>query len=156
VIAKDARHELVRIHFRQDGVLRTLIVNRVPADQALETQLLPLLARKTDSVPGVRSRGIPPPAAGGWPWLLIEDVVDAPSACEADAREIVRAKAVLERAVAADGPALRALGVPALGPGELVDRSARTPRDAALRAEARAAAVALEGLPVVLAHGDLT
>ena len=154
VIAKDPRRELERIRFRQDGGERTLILQRVPADEALETQLLPFLARRTDRVPAVRSRGIPPPTVPAWPWVLVEDVVDAPSACERDPRDIVRAKVTVEQAVRSDVPALRALGVPAFAPADLV---ARVPRQTgrAIGAGARGAAAALGALPVVLAHGDL-
>ena len=156
VIARDERRELERIRFRRDGSAESLILKRVPTDDALETQLLPFLARKTDRVPAVRSRGIPPAAARAWPWVLHEDVVDLQSACEEDPREIVRAKAAIERAVAGDVPALRALGVPTLTPAELVARVAERPgADGADIAAARTAALALEALPVVLAHGDL-
>ena len=56
----------------------------------------------------------------GWPWLLTEDLVDAPGANDPDA--IVRAKAAVERAVAGDGPALVALGVPRMArPGPLAE-----------------------------------
>ena len=105
-------------------------------------------------MPAVRSRGIPPPTVPAWPWVLVEDVVDAPSACERDPRDIVRAKVTVEQAVRSDVPALRALGVPAFAPADLV---ARVPRQTgrAIGAGARGAAAALGALPVVLAHGDL-
>ncbi|HLZ47191.1 MAG TPA: hypothetical protein VKR80_00910 [Candidatus Limnocylindria bacterium] len=102
--------ELDRVHFTQDGAARTLIVKRVPPHASLEVKLLPHLARKTDRVPAVFARGIPPVTVPAWPWLLIEDLLDAPAAT--DLAEIVRAKVAVERAVAADGPALVALGVP--------------------------------------------
>ena len=102
--------ELDRISFVQDGAARTLIVKRVPPHSSLEVKLLPHLARKTDRVPNVHARGIPPTTVPAWPWLLIEDLLDAPHAD--DLEEILRAKVVIERAVAADGPALVALGVP--------------------------------------------
>ncbi len=102
--------ELDRVHFTQDGTRRTLIVKRVPPHGALEVKLLPHLARKTDRVPGVYARGIPPTTVPAWPWLLIEDLLDAPPV--EDLAAIVRAKVMVERAVAADGPALVALGVP--------------------------------------------
>jgi hypothetical protein len=82
----------------------------MPPHSSLEVKLLPHLARKTDRVPVVHARGIPPATAAGWPWLLIEDLLDAPPAGDLEA--IVRAKVAVERAVAADGPALVALGVP--------------------------------------------
>ena len=102
--------ELDRISFLQDGAPRTLIVKRVPPHSSLEVKLLPHLARKTDRVPSVHARGIPPTTVPAWPWLLIEDLLDAPPAD--DLEGIVRAKIAVERAVAADGPALVALGVP--------------------------------------------
>lgn len=155
IVAKGEDGELERVRFRQDGEERTLIVKRVPANDALETQLLPLLARKTDRVPALRSRGIPPPAVKAWPWVLIEDLVDARSACGADPHEIVRAKVEIERAVRGDVPALRALGVPSLGPAELLARATGGHSDGGLLAEAGAAVRHLAELPVVLVHGDL-
>ncbi|HEY8830854.1 MAG TPA: hypothetical protein VIM83_09680, partial [Candidatus Limnocylindria bacterium] len=89
---------------------RTLIVKRVPPHASLEVKLLPHLARKTDRVPAVHARGIPPATVPAWPWLLIEDLLGAPAAGDLEA--IVRAKVAVERAVAADAPALVALGVP--------------------------------------------
>src|SRR6266568_6554043 len=112
--------ELDRVHFTQDGRRRTLIVKRVPPHSALEVKLLPHLARKSDRVPTVHARGIPPATVPAWPWLLIEDLVDAPRAGDLEA--IVRAKIEVERAVAADGPALVALGVPRIArSGALAD-----------------------------------
>src|SRR5437773_3214877 len=110
VLWRTADAELERVHFTQDGARRTLIVKRVPPDRSLEVRLLPHLARKTDRVPGVHARGIPPTTVPAWPWLLIEDLLDAPRV--EDLEGIVRAKIAVERAVAADGPALVALGVP--------------------------------------------
>ncbi|MEA2660605.1 MAG: hypothetical protein QOH08_177, partial [Chloroflexota bacterium] len=89
--------ELDRIHFTQDGARRTLVVKRVPPHASLEVKLLPHLARKTDRVPTVHARGIPPITVPAWPWLLIEDLLDAPAAD--DLAEIVRAKVQVERAV---------------------------------------------------------
>ena len=156
VVAKNTTLELERIRFRQEGDERSLVVKRVPPSDALEVQLLPLLARKTDRVPLVRSRGIPPPAVPAWPWVLTEDLLDAQSACHEDPRAIVRAKAKIERAVAGDAPALKALGVPTISPEELVERaSERAAVDRPLDAEARAAATALASLPAVLCHGEL-
>ena len=102
--------ELDRIRFVQDGAPRSLVVKRVPPHSSLEVKLLPHLARKTDRVPTVHARGIPPTTVPAWPWLLVEDLLDAPPVDDLDA--IVRAKVAVERAVAADGPALVALGVP--------------------------------------------
>jgi hypothetical protein len=97
----------------------------------------------------VHSRGIPPPHASLGPWLLLEDLSAAPTACEGDAADVVRAKIAIERAVAADGPALRALGVPLRTPLDLV-------RDKGGDAGAEEAARALASWPVALVHGDLT
>ncbi|MHB8632078.1 MAG: hypothetical protein ACYC9W_09150 [Candidatus Limnocylindria bacterium] len=110
LVRATAEAELDRVHFTQGGARRTLIVKRVPRRGSLEVTLLPHLARKTDRVPAVHARGIPPPTVAAWPWLLIEDLLDAPEAGDLEA--VVRTKAVIERAVAADGPALAALGVP--------------------------------------------
>jgi len=102
--------EIDRVTFTEDGRRRSLIISRVPHTDALEVRLLPHLARKCAEVPRVHARGIPPATARGWPWLLIEDLLDAPQ-CD-DPLAVVRAKAAVELAVAADGPALAALGVP--------------------------------------------
>jgi hypothetical protein len=110
VVQRTAEAELDRVHFTQGGARRTLIVKRVPPHRSLEVTLLPHLARKTDRVPMVHARGIPPPTVAAWPWLLIEDLVDAPGADDLEA--VVRAKIAVERAVRTDGPALVALGVP--------------------------------------------
>lgn len=90
----------------------TVLFERSPAGMTLEAQLLPFLARKTDRVPAVHARGLPPPHAKLGPWVLIEDVLAAPAACDGDPVEIVTAKLAIERAVAGDEPALRGLGVP--------------------------------------------
>ena len=111
VIVRDtAAGEIDRVTFTEDGRRRSLIISRVPHGDALEVRLLPHLARKCAEVPRVHARGIPPATARGWPWLLIEDLLDAPR-CD-DPVAVVRAKAAVELAVAADGPALAALGVP--------------------------------------------
>ncbi|HEV2250672.1 MAG TPA: hypothetical protein VGT60_09210 [Candidatus Limnocylindria bacterium] len=129
--------ELDRVRFTQDGTRRTLIVKRVPPHSSLEVTLLPHLAWKSDRVPIVHARGIPPTTVAAWPWLLIEDLVDAPPARDGDA--IVRAKVAVERAVGADGPALVALGVPRIarrGPlaewPEVLVHGALTPEHAVL------------------------
>jgi hypothetical protein len=131
--------ELDRVYFTQDGVRRSLVVKRVPPHASLEVKLLPHLARKTDRVPGVHARGIPPTTVPAWPWLLIEDLIDGPRADDLEA--IVRAKVAVERAVAADGPALLALGVPRIarrGPlaelPEVLVHGALGPANAALAA----------------------
>jgi hypothetical protein len=111
VIVQDTTEaELDRVSFTQGELRRTLIVKRVPPHASLEVKLLPHLARKTDRVPLVYARGIPPETVPAWPWVLIEDLLDAPHVDDLEA--IVRAKVAVERAVAADGPALVALGVP--------------------------------------------
>ncbi len=155
VIAKDERTELERIRFREDGRERTLLLKRVPTAESVEVQLAPFLARKTEHVPGVFSRGIPPPAVPAWPWLLLEDITSAASACLADPKEIARAKIAIERAVAADGPALRALGVRALTPSDLIERVAAAAGPAVDLGEPRKAARWLARWPQSLVHGDL-
>ena len=110
IVQDTTEAELDRVHFTLDGAPRTLIVKRVPPHSSLEVTLLPHLARKTDRVPIVHARGIPPTTVAAWPWLLIEDLLGAPGAD--DVAGIVDAKIAVERAVAADGPALVALGVP--------------------------------------------
>ena len=132
IIRDTTAGEIDRVSFTQDGVRRSLVISRVPHAAALEVRLLPHLARKSPHVPRVHARGIPPATASGWPWLLIEDLLDAPGAGD-DPVGIVRAKAAIELAVAADGPALTALGVPR-----------------------RPAAGALAGWPEALVHGALS
>ena len=106
--------EIDRVRFTLDGARRSLVIMRVPPAESLEVRLLPHLARKTDRVPTVHARGIPPIKTPAWPWLLIEDLLDAPTACD-DLGAIIHAKIAVEQAVAADGPALAALGVPRVG-----------------------------------------
>jgi phosphotransferase family enzyme len=156
IVAKNALMEVERIRFTQDGVERSLALKRVPSNDSLEVQLLPFLARKTDRVPRVLSRGVPPAAVPAWPWVMTEDLLDTTSACHEEPRAIVLTKVAIERAVATDGPALRALGVTTLTPTELVERAVeRAPTDRPLDAEARAAATVLSHLPTVLCHGEL-
>ena len=156
LVAKNALIEVERIRFSQEGVERSLALKRVPQNDSLEVQLLPFLARKTDRVPRVLARGLPPPAVPAWPWVMTEDFLDTTSACHEDPRAIVLTKLAIERAVATDGPALAALGVKALGPVELVERALeRSATDRPLDVEARAAAKALSALPTVLCHGEL-
>jgi hypothetical protein len=156
LVAKNALMEVERIRFSQDGVERSLALKRVPPEDSLEVQLLPFLARKTDRVPRVLSRGVPPAAVPAWPWVMTEDVLDTTSACHEDPRAIVLTKVAIERAVAADGPALRALGVKTMTPVELVERAMeRAATDRPVDAEARAAAAMLSNLPTVLCHGEL-
>lgn len=156
LVAKNALMEVERIRFSQEGVERSLALKRVPQEDSLEVQLLPFLARKTDRVPQVLSRGIPPPAVPAWPWVMTEDVLDTTSACHEDPRAIVLTKVAVERAVATDRPALKALGVKTMTPVELVERAVeRTATDRPLDADARAAAALLSSFPAVLCHGAL-
>ena len=151
VVLRDTHVELERIRFSADGVEGSVVLKRVPRERDLEVQLLPFLARKSTNVPRVHSRGIPPPAVPAKRWLLLEDTLDAPSACDVDPRAIVAAKVAIERAVAADGPALRALGVPALPPAAIAELA---PPE--LAADAAEAARRLADWPTGLVHGDLT
>ena len=156
LVAKNALMEVERIRFSQEGVERSLALKRVPPQDSLEVQLLPFLARKTDRVPRVLSRGVPPPAVPAWPWVMTEDVLDTTSACHEDPRAIVLTKVAIERAVAADAPALNALGVKTMTPVDLVERALdRAATDRPLDAEARASAALLSDLPTVLCHGEL-
>ena len=140
--------ERKRLHFIRDGRVTTAMFERSARGVVGEAQLLPFLARKTEHVARVHARGIPPPHASLGPWLLLEDVSEAPNACEDDVIDVIRAKIAIERAVAADGPALRALGVPVRTPVDIV-REERG--DAAADESARE----LAGWPVGLVHGDL-
>jgi hypothetical protein len=103
--------ERKRLRFRTAAGDSSAVFDRAPRGATTEAQLLPFLARKTDRVPTVHSRGIPPPHVALGPWVLIEDVYAGAPACDGDPREIVRAKLAIERAVARDLPALRALGI---------------------------------------------
>lgn len=109
----DARPDLERqrLRFRTDTGAATAIFERSAKGRIVEAQLIPFLARKTDRVPAVRSRGLPPPHAALGPWLLLEDVLAGPTACDGDVAEVLRAKLAIEHAVGADAPALRALGL---------------------------------------------
>ena len=80
--------------------------------------------------------------------LAIENGETA-GACDGEAADVIRAKIAVERAVAADGPALRALGVPVRTPLDVV-------RQESGDANAEEAAVELAAWPVALVHGDLT
>jgi hypothetical protein len=151
--------ERERVRFREDGADRSLLFERVAPRRALEVQLLPFLARKTAHVPVVHARGIPPKHVPAPQWLLLEDLAEAPSACERDVREVLEAKLAVEAAVAADAPALRALGVPGRSPADIAELVAEAVRDEAdgetLAAEAREAARRLAKWPTALVHGDL-
>ena len=111
IVQDTTEAEIDRVRFTQDGERRSLVVKRVPPHTSLEVKLLPHLARKSDRVPTVYARGIPPVTVAAWPWLLIEDLLAAQPACD-ELDGIVRAQVAVEQAVLADGPALGALGVP--------------------------------------------
>lgn len=138
-----------RLRFTRDGRVTTALFERSAKGMALEAQLLPFLARKTEHVPRVHSRGIPPPHASLGPWALLEDLSEAASACDEDAIEIIKVKVAIERAVAADAPALRALGVPVRTPVDIV-------RARGGDTDAEDAARELSAWPVSLVNGDLT
>ena len=137
------------LRFTRDGHATTALFERSPRGIVMEAQVLPFLARKTPHVPRVHSRGIPPAHTSLGPWLLLENLGDAANACDGDATDVIRAKIAVERAVAADGPALRALGVPVRTPLDVV-------RQESGDANAEEAAVELGAWPVALVHGDLT
>lgn len=141
--------ERKRLHFTRDGVVTTALFERSAKGTLVEAQLLPFLARKTEHVARVHSRGIPPPHTTLGPWLLLEDLSEAAGACDGDAADIVRAKVAIERSVAADGPALRALGVPVRTPVDVVRQDGVGPN-------AEEAARELAAWPVTLVHGDLS
>ena len=151
--------ELERVRFIAAGVERTLVLERLAPRNALEAQLVPFLGRKTDRVPIVHARGVPRPVAPAPPWLLVEDLVDAPSACDVDPVRVLEAKMAVEAAVAGDGPALRALGVPERPPSAIAeDVAAAVAGDAdgaAIASEARESARRLEKWPTAFVHGDL-
>ena len=126
--------ERKRLRYRTSAGESSAVFERLPRGETVEAQLLPFLARKTDRVPKVHSRGLPPPHAALGPWILIEDVYAGEPVREGDALEILRAKEAVERAVEKDLPALRALG---------------------LRDSVHDLPHALEALPPALVHGDL-
>jgi hypothetical protein len=138
-----------RVHYTRDGRPETALFERSARGVLVEAQLLPFLARKTGHVPRVHSRGIPPAHVTLGAWLLLEDVSDGEAACDGDASEIVRAKVAIERAVAADAPALRALRIPTRTPLDIVRASGGDEN-------AEEAARELASWPIVLVHGALT
>ncbi|MDP9266034.1 MAG: phosphotransferase [Chloroflexota bacterium] len=155
IVTRDDAREIERVHFSQGGRQRSLLLKRLRPDAAMEVQLLPFLTRKSPFVPLVFARGIPRPRPEARHWLLVEDLSGAPTACDFDPREIVRAKIAIERAVERDGPALGALGVPRRSPAALVELAADGIADGELLAEARKAARWLATWPESLTHGDL-
>ena len=126
--------ERKRLRFLSGGEASTAIFERLPRGEVIEAQLLPFLARKTDRVPKVHSRGLPPPHASLGPWILVEDVYGGTPGCDAGPLPALAAKRAIEQAVANDLPALRALG---------------------LRDAAHDLPHALAEAPRTLVHGDL-
>ncbi len=151
--------ELERVRFVAAGAERSLVFERLAPRNALEAQLVPFLARKTDRVPVVHARGMPRSATPAPPWLLVEDLADAPSPCDVDPVRVLEAKMAVEAAVAGDVPALRALGVPERPPSAIAeDVAAAVEGDAegdAIASEARESARRLATWPAALVHGDL-
>lgn len=146
------RRRSERVRFRAEGRVRTLVFDRYPPDDALAVRLLPVLARSTDRVPAVFARGEPHLATASR-WLLREDT-GGESACDGDPKAIVDAKLAVERGVARDADALRALGVRERTPADVVDDVALVAGGEAV-GEARRAATWLRRWPTVLCHGDL-
>jgi hypothetical protein len=103
--------ERKRLRYDTSAGSSAAMFERAPRGETLEAQLLPFLARKTEHVPVVHARGIPPAHVALGPWVLMEDAFAAPLACDGDVRDIVRAKLAIERAVEKDLPALKALGL---------------------------------------------
>ena len=130
LLPAEAGVERKRLRFKTSAGATSAIFERRPRGDMREAQLLPFLARKTERVPRVYSRGLPPPHASLGPWLLYEDVLDAPF--EDDIERIRSAKREIERVVASDVPALRALGIP--GSGSVLVHGALT-KDKARRTE---------------------
>lgn len=134
VLPSEPGVERKRLRFARAGGASSAIFERVLPGEVTEAQLLPFLARKTDRVPAIHARGLPPPHVLLGPWILMEDVLAGEDACLGDVRDILRAKLSVERAVAHDLPALRALG---LGTGS------------------RVLPASLSAAPLALMHGDL-
>ena len=134
VMPSDEGIERKRLRFTTGTGPATAIFERLPRGDITEAQLLPFLARKTDRVARVHSRGLPPAHVTLGPWVLIEDVYDGAPACDGDPVEILGAKRAIEGAIAKDLPALRALG---------------------LRDDPRELPSALASAPKTLVHGDL-
>ena len=134
LLASGPEGERKRLRFTSDAGASSAIFDRAPRGDTTEAQLLPFLARRSDRLPIVYSRGIPPAHVTLGPWILLEDVFAGGSACDDDPRQILRAKLAIEQAVAKDPPALRALG---------------------LRDDPRPLSASLAAAPRSLVHGDL-
>lgn len=134
ILASEDGIERKRLRFTTTAGASTAIFQRLPRGEVTEAQLMPFLARKTDRVPKLHSRGLPPPHVSLGPWVLIEDVYSGATACDGDPVDIIEAKLAIEAAVAKDLPALRALG---------------------LRDDARSLPPALAAAPRTLVHGEL-
>jgi hypothetical protein len=112
VLASEEGVERKRLRYTTSTGPSSSIFERLPRGETAQSQVLPFLARKTDRVAALRSRGLPPPHASLGPWVLIEDVFAGAPACDGDVVDILAAKRAIEAAVAKDLPALRALGLP--------------------------------------------
>ena len=142
--------ERKRLRFTRDGRMTTALFERSAKGTILEAQLLPFLARKTATraarALSRASRRRTRRSVHGFCWKTsARRRAHVMTMCST----IIRAKIAIERAVAADGPALRALGVPGSHPVDVAreergDATARRPRGD------------LVGWPVRLVHGDLT
>lgn len=151
--------ETERVRCRVAGEERTLVFERFAPRAALEVQLLPFLARKSAHVPVVHARGIPPRTVAAPEWLLLEDLEDAATACDGEPRDVIDALVAVEEAVAADGPALRALGLTVRMPADIAEEiaaaTAAEPDADVIAGEARESARRLQRWPTALVHGDL-
>ena len=146
---------LERVRFRSEGGERTVVFERLSPRVALEAQLLPFLARKTDRVPTVHARGVPHSVIPAPPWVMTEDLESLPTACDADPRAIVEAKIAVEAAVRGDVPALRVLGVPERTPVAIAAEIAAAANDPSVATECAESARRLAKWPVALVHGEL-
>jgi hypothetical protein len=156
--------EIDRIRWRGPNASGRLRFTRSAEATSVEVQLLPFLSRRGVPVPRVVARGIPPGhAPERRPWILTEDIEESSICDEADGQLAEAAGATLaaiQRATAADEPALSALGVPAL-PASRIREEALGAADLLARGDAmrlrtlsdRLDAPALEALGVALVHG---
>src|SRR3981081_1928371 len=104
VLANAEGVERKRLRFTTSAGSSSAIFERLPRGEVTQAQLMPFLARKTDRVPKLHSRGLPPPHASLGPWVLIEDLYDAALACDEDPVGIIEAKLAVEAAVRKDLP----------------------------------------------------